>query len=114
MLRHCRNASVILEKRRRIWGVGHLAGRACTGADAWGIDPVENSTEYSGGVEGVDGGGAAGRPDGIGGAEGGYALGPVFGAEKGTKNLKMFCLALLSVCLYVIWHPEKGRPSLYK
>lgn len=87
MLRHCRDASVILEKRRRRpWGAGHLAGRACGGANAGGIDPVENSTEYSGGVEGVDGGGAAGGPDGIGGAEGGYALGPVFGAENWTKN----------------------------
>lgn len=80
LLRHhflwyCRNASIT-------WRAGHMGGRACGCEDTWGIDAVENSTEHSGGVEGVDWGGAAGGPNGIGGAKGGYALDSVFWAER--------------------------------
>lgn len=80
LLRYFRNASITLWERGA-WRDGHLGGRT-GGEDIWGIDAAENSTEHSGGVEGVDGGGAAGGPDGIGGAEGGYALGSVFWAER--------------------------------
>lgn len=79
-------------RKRGAWSAGHWARRACGGEDAWGIDAVENSTEHSGGVEGVDGGGAAGGPDGIGGAESGYALDSIFWAGR-KEERRCFCLA---------------------
>lgn len=77
-------------RKRGTWSVGRPATRACGGTDTWEIDPVENGAEYSGGVEGVDGGSAAGRPDGMGGAESSYTLDSVFWAEEEREDL---CLA---------------------
>lgn len=76
-------------RKRRLgtWSVGHLASRTCGGSNTLGVDPVENGAEYSGGVEGIGRGGATGRPDGIGGAEGSCALGPIFWAEKGEEEI---------------------------
>jgi hypothetical protein len=93
IIRQHRNASVILEQGGG-WSVGHRPA-ACGGVDTREIDPAEDGAEYSGGVEGISRGGAAGEPDGIGSAEGGRALGPVFWTGREERSC---------VSIYVYWY----------